>query len=86
MYGINEGCTKWINLNDYIDKNNKIQWKSLVGKQVEFRYKTMCGYIEILNYSSPYLAILYEGKKPYKIRTGDFTRCKLGNYLNYKTS
>lgn len=63
-----------------------IDWKNSIGCKVDFKYNNIIGELEIINYDSKYLSVLYLDKEPFKIKTNNFIKCKLGNLLDTKTS
>lgn len=62
----------------------KINWKNSIGFKISGIYDDMEFEVEIVDYKKEhqYLCIKYKDKEIFEIKTGDFTKCKLGNLLN----
>jgi very-short-patch-repair endonuclease len=90
---VNETMVKYrkqIFLNElprYKNNVNRIDWCNSIGFKVEFIYKTIEDWVEILDYKTKnqMLTIEYKGKK-YKIKTGNFLLCRLGKIIGEMTS
>jgi len=66
-------------------KGRYIDWKNSVGYKVDFVYEDIKGELKIIDYNGMYLTI-EKNNNFFKIKTDNFSRCKLGNVLGVKTS
>lgn len=63
-----------------------IDWEKSIGYKVKFIYDDIEGEIEIINHNGNYIYIKYLNKEPYRIISGHFRECKLGNLLGKFTN
>lgn len=78
---------KTIDLKNIPKKGKLYDWINSINKDVKFNYNDIIGHVKISGYNknSNSLTVLYKNEL-YNIRTGEFTRCNLGNILKVKTS